>query len=154
MGAPYPYRGHLDRRLGTTGHQGSGKGGSYPARSGSCASRSSRSIGGTSAHLQVSRPCTLPRHRQISCVRLEGLWRNAPGFVEIGLFTAPSPKPMCASCRGSNIISVMAPLSLACMSTEKMAVAHYRRISKMGNCVTLVIFPPAAGAAPAPQQAR
>ena len=38
-------------------------------------------------------------------------------------------------------------LSSACMSAVKMATSRYRRISTLGNCVTFVIFPAAAGSA-------
>jgi hypothetical protein len=108
----------------------------------------------TSVHMQVSGPCALWCHWQTSCARLEGLRRNAAGLAEVRIVTVASPKPMRALCCWSNIMSDMAPFSSACMSAVKMAASRYRRISTLGNCVTFVIFPAAAGSAPAPQQPR
>ena len=61
---------------------------------------------------------------------------------------------LCSAKANAVIISVMAPFSSASMSTGKMAPARYRRISMMGNCVTLVTCLAAAGSALTLQRAQ
>jgi hypothetical protein len=98
--------------------------------------------------MHVSGLCALRCHWQTSCARLEGLRSNVARMVEVRAFTVASPKPMRGPCCWSNIMSVMAPFSLAGLSAREMAASRYRRISTMGNCVTFVIFPAAVGIAP------